>query len=290
MPTLFVRDKNGNFVPIPAIRGEDGKSAYEQAVEGGFQGSEEEFIALLGSLANNAINALSDDSEIMDLLNAHISSTGNPHQTKAEDINALPTSGGTIQGDVNIHNSNHPSLKVGVDGNNTLNLFYTQNKTVDLYNWTNGEPTTISLGNVNSMLLRDVCKLWVGAKDYQIYGDHNAEALGIGKIATGTYVGTGTGGAANPTILTFPFPPKVVFISIEGKTDRCDATLPLVHGSRIGLVYSATSSNWSTHSTYPLNLVWEGNTLAMTYTLNSTSVDQRQLNISDATYKWVIWG
>jgi hypothetical protein len=184
----------------------------------------------------------------------------------------------------------HPTLRIGRDGTNTANIFYTQNKTVDIYNWTNGEPTTISLGNVNSMLLRDVFKLWVGAKDYQIYGDHNAAELGIARVASGSYVGTGTGGADNPTVLTFPFQPKVVYISLTGQTNRCDATLPLVYGSRIGLVYSATSSNWSTHSTYPLNLVWEGNTLSLTYTLNNTSLEQRQLNISGLTYDWVIWG
>ncbi len=47
---LKVRDENGIFIDIPAIRGRDGKSAYEQAVEGGYTGTEEEFITLLASL------------------------------------------------------------------------------------------------------------------------------------------------------------------------------------------------------------------------------------------------
>ena len=293
MPILQIRDKNGKFVPIPAIQGKDGKSAYEQAKEGGYNGTEEEFIAFLNGLINPVSQALLDDkaiAEIQNILNAHMSDTANPHNVTAADINAFSANGGTVSGDVNVFSDHHPMVKIGRDGANTANVFYTQNKTVDIYNWTDGEPTTISLGNVNSMLLRDVFKLWVGAKDYQIYGDHNASELGIAKIASGTYAGTGTGGANNPCVLTFPFQPKVVFISLEGNTSRCDATLPLVYGSRIGLVYTATSSNWATHSTFPINLVWEDKKLSWTYTLNNTSVEQKQLNISDATYQWVAWG
>lgn len=279
MPILQIRDKDGKFVEIDAI---NGKSAYDQAKEGGYIGTEEEFIAFLNG-ALNAVNLASDDP-------IHADDKNNPHGVTAEQVGALPVVGGTVQGDMNIYSPHHPTLKVGVNDPNTLSIFYTPNKTVDIYNWTNGEPTTISLGNVNSMLLRDVFKLWVGAKDYQIYGDHNAAELGLARVATGTYVGTGAGGADNPNVLTFPFQPKVVYISLTGQTNRCDATLPLVYGSRIGLVYSATSSNWSTHSTYPLNLVWEGNTLSLTYTLNTTSVEERQLNIDGATYDWVVWG
>lgn len=287
MNTVQIRNENGVFIPIRTIRGAEGKSAYKQAKEGGYTGTEEEFVQILGSLGNiNAVQA----TDVGNACEEHIANRSNPHNVTAEQVGAFSASGGTVSGDVKVYSGHHPMVKIGCDDSNTASFFYTQNKTVDIYNWTNGEPTTISLGNVNSMLLRDVCKLWVGPKDYQIYGDHNASELGIAKIATGTYVGTGAGGATNPNTLTFPFKPKAVFIALTGKSDRCDATLPLMYGSGIGLVYSSTSSNWSTHSVYPINLVWEDNTLAFTYTLSTTSVEQRQLNISEATYKWVIWG
>lgn len=294
MPVLQIRDKNGKFIPIPAVKGNDGKSAYEQAKEGGYTGTEEEFIAFLNGLISPApaVVTVDDDAlvEIQNKLNAHISNEDNPHKVEIADMGAFSVDGGTIQGDVKLHGEQYPMLKIGRNDSETSSFQYTPNKTVDIYNWVNGQPTTISLGNSGSMLLRDVLKLWVGAKDYQIYGDHNASELGIARVASGSYVGTGTGGADNPTVLSFPFQPKVVYISVTGQTNRCDATLPLVYGSRIGLVYSATSSNWSTHSTYPLNLVWEGNTLSMTYTLNNTSVEQRQLNSSGLTYEWFAWG
>lgn len=273
---LRIRGEDGNFYEFPVISGkdgEDGKSAYEIAVEGGYKGTEEDFVKFL--------NTVLDQS--------HIDNKNNPHKVNAEQVGAFPSAGGTITGDVNVYSAHHPMVKVGCDGANTSTFFYTQNKTVDIYNWTNGEPTTISLGNANSMLLRDVLKIWVGANDYQVYGDHNAAELGVARVATGTYVGTGTSGASKPVVLTFPVQPKVVYISITGNETRCDATLPWMYGSRIGLVYSSTSSNWSTHTTYPLNLVWEGNTLSFTYTLSTTSADQRQLNIEGETYDWAIW-
>lgn len=40
---LSVRDENGNVIPIPAIQGPPGKTAYQYAVEGGYIGTEEEF-------------------------------------------------------------------------------------------------------------------------------------------------------------------------------------------------------------------------------------------------------
>lgn len=44
MSVLYIRDSNGNFIPVPAI---SGKSAYSYAVDGGYTGSEEEFAAKL---------------------------------------------------------------------------------------------------------------------------------------------------------------------------------------------------------------------------------------------------
>lgn len=283
---LKLRDKDGNFFDIPVITGKDGKSAYEQAVEGGYQGTEEDFIAFLNGLTGAALSEASLNEEEA---NDHYENFNNPHNVTAQQTGALPTTGGTLSGDVNMFGDYYPTLKVGRNAADTSSILYTPNKTVDIYNWANGQPTALSLGNYNSMLLRDVFKLWVGAQDYQIYGDHNAAELGVARVATGSYVGTGTSGASNPVVLTFPVQPKVVYISITGNETRCDATLPWMYGSRIGLVYSSTSSNWSTHTTYPVNLVWEGNTLSFTYTLSTTSADQRQLNIEGATYDWAIW-
>lgn len=59
MSVLYIRNKNGELVPVPTIRGADGspgkdgqdgqagKSAYQYAVEGGYTGTEAEFTAKL---------------------------------------------------------------------------------------------------------------------------------------------------------------------------------------------------------------------------------------------------
>lgn len=54
MSVMFVRDKAGNLVPVPTIRGDAGKSAYETATEGGYAGTEEEFAAALAGLTPSA--------------------------------------------------------------------------------------------------------------------------------------------------------------------------------------------------------------------------------------------
>ena len=76
LPVLKIRDANGNFIPINAIRGENGKSAYEQAKEGGYKGTEQEFIALLNGLTN------SEDAD-------HYSDFDNPHNVTAEQTGAI---------------------------------------------------------------------------------------------------------------------------------------------------------------------------------------------------------
>ena len=73
MPVLKIRDADGNFIPIKTIRGEDGKSAYEQAVAGGYKASEEEFIALLNGLT------ASEDAD-------HYADFNNPHKVTKEQL------------------------------------------------------------------------------------------------------------------------------------------------------------------------------------------------------------
>ena len=68
MSILKIRDKNGNVIEVPALKGNDGKSAYEYAKDGGYTGTEAEFIAKMsesiipiesgGTGANNVADAL----------------------------------------------------------------------------------------------------------------------------------------------------------------------------------------------------------------------------------------
>ena len=59
MAILKVKDQEGNIIDIPAIRGEDGKTAYESAQEGGYTDTETNFYADLAAIQGLA-NALSE--------------------------------------------------------------------------------------------------------------------------------------------------------------------------------------------------------------------------------------
>lgn len=49
MGILNIRDKDGNTVAFPILKGKDGKSAYEYAKAGGYTGTEEEFYKKMSS-------------------------------------------------------------------------------------------------------------------------------------------------------------------------------------------------------------------------------------------------
>lgn len=59
---------DGNIVDIPTIvKGKDGKSAYQYAVQGGFKGSEQDFINLLVDNANTINEHITDDTAHNDI-------------------------------------------------------------------------------------------------------------------------------------------------------------------------------------------------------------------------------
>ena len=58
MAILRIKDENGNVIPVKAIKGEDGKSAFQHAQEGGFVGTEEEFNVKLASIVSDYNNIL----------------------------------------------------------------------------------------------------------------------------------------------------------------------------------------------------------------------------------------
>ena len=62
IPILRLKDADGNVVPVPAIQGADGKSAYEFALEGGYTGSEEEFADTTNELVHVSSSTLGEDS------------------------------------------------------------------------------------------------------------------------------------------------------------------------------------------------------------------------------------
>ncbi len=99
----------------------------------------------------------------------------------------------------------------------------------------------------------------------------NLYNLGVPKVITGSYVGTGTYGKNNPNSITFDFEPKLVIL-------QEDATVIMIRGTSKATYYTTTS--------YSLTLTWSGNVLSW----YSTESAGRQFNTSGETYHWVAIG
>lgn len=208
---LKIRDKDGNFVDFPAIKG---KSAYEYAVEGGYQGTEEEFIAFLnGNLAQPLPVALDDGEEeqepitelrnkadgvetVLTLLNegavdkadvlkllfndgSVCAIYGEHNKPKAEDVGALPLEGGTMSGmDVYFDNGN-TNLSSGKD--------YMQMEVFDSPKDDNNRRKLTLNGNetdLNGAVVLAVIKNGE-VKNYRMFGTHNkpmGSYIGDGKV------------------------------------------------------------------------------------------------------------
>ena len=167
-------DGNGNIIPVNAIRGEkgkdgvNGKSAYEQAKEGGYDGTEQEFIATLNGLTAG------EHAE-------HYANLDNPHQVTAQQVGALPITGGQLQGGLGL---------VGEGDANTSEIVQNSDFATIFRNKAGGIETILSLTNESKVDVADVLKLWfANGNGYSIYGEHNKPtASEVGAIPETYYV------------------------------------------------------------------------------------------------------
>lgn len=107
---------------------------------------------------------------------------------------------------------------------------------------------------------------------------NTAVAAGL-KIETGSYNGTGVCGSASPNKLTFPFPPKVVGIVVDG-TEMKPAGTILIAGQTASS--GMGSPNYS-NSALSLTVSWSENSVSWYASGNSVTVE-RQFNIQNRTY------
>ena len=127
--------------------------------------------------------------------------------------------------------------------------------------------------------------VWFGWK--RLYGEDykpTAADVGAARVATGSYVGTGTYGEANPVSIEFGFTPKMVTIyreagGIDGGTWG--------YGAAVGMMYPCTyysdvfgASEYRPEMVY---LTW-GDTSVSWYDSDNA---RQALNELDATYRWV---
>ena len=97
-------------------------------------------------------------------------------------------------------------------------------------------------------------------------------ALGFAKIATGSYVGTGTFGVNNPCSLTFPFSPKILIFFERHRLANNDGPFDML------------TPSLSSIGNYGVPRIWLANTnYQITHSLRGTYGD-------DGVYVQVSWG
>lgn len=110
--------------------------------------------------------------------------------------------------------------------------------------------------------------------------DVNGNPLGV-RIATGSYVGTGTYGEDNPNSLTFEFEPK--FLIVQRSTTNYPGGFIWIDGiSEIGSVFTDTSSGASLRISIIKN--------EKDITWYSTSNAEKQMNLVDSYYYYIAIG
>lgn len=113
----------------------------------------------------------------------------------------------------------------------------------------------------------------------------NAIAANLGavgknlRICTGSYVGNGTYGSSNPTSLTFPFKPIMIFVSAMNDKDIGNGWMmrPLPYGCAANEKASAIAVTW-------------GDDRVSWYTTATTNPNLHQSNRSGYTYYWFALG
>lgn len=120
--------------------------------------------------------------------------------------------------------------------------------------------------------------------------DKLAEAMGMAKVETGSYVGTGTGGTANPTTLTFGFEPKFVVVANEGYYAF------FIKNHNAGLCVGSTKPDYGNSSTYSWyiglskgGVTWSGNKVSWYADITYTP-ELSQLNGAGKTYNYIAIG
>lgn len=115
-----------------------------------------------------------------------------------------------------------------------------------------------------------------------------AAQLGAGRVASGTYTGTGTSGQSNPLTLTFPFTPKIVFIAPIGGSYKEIGIFPYGCTAYLMLYLNGYTTSSPVYTPKSPIATWGVNTVTW-YCTDSDMGPQFQLN-KNVDYLWVAIG
>lgn len=202
----------------------------------------------------------------------------------------LPLSGGTLTGDTGVYRDGaYPQLYAGNDFNNRAALIYTDIAT-QLHCSIDAINTALLLNNERKVDLNNLLQLYTSSgATYKVYGEHNLP--NPVRIATGSYVGTGTYGVDNQNTLTFDFDVKevVIFKTLYNPShnygnfeENCygDAKQEFLYG---GSTFEVSNGNGNKGTT---SFTMSGKTLSWYNPKNN----EFQMNKSGVTYCYIAKG
>ena len=134
-------------------------------------------------------------------------------------IGAVAKSGDTMTGPLTISKSDYPDLNLKNTGSGSMTkIRNSAHRTQIMSQEDENNYRALTLNDksvttdVGSILQIQQIDGGVQTAVYKVLHTGNLSNLGIARIATGSYVGTGTYGSKNPNSLTFDFVPKAVFM------------------------------------------------------------------------------
>lgn len=238
------------------------------------------------SLVNpESFTLVNGDDYTMNLCGEELLSKGPCYITGAEDsptlVYFLPPGGGIGRQNATLYAYSQFGYKFLPTAPNVVAQVVTTNEITKTYDWAHLQSSTRSAYPDS------------GTQDgyeYEYLGIPFDNAVTASKIETGSYVGTGTYGRANPNALTFGFVPKFVWIYEWVRSDGWfdaggAAKIPfeIIPEGEFGRKYPPSTNPAPSTNTYSKRV---GSTL---YWYNTGSAGN-QLNYSDSTYYYIAIG
>ena len=198
---------------LPAMDFDPAGSA--AAVQTALSGHTGDNVRHLTAAERTAWNAKADGAST----SAHISNTNNPHGVTAAQVGAVPLSGGTLTGNLDIAKTIASVVLRTGDSSNRLSGRLMKNANVEgtvddgLYltdYGADGSEATLKIQGGQQRL-----RIKLGGTDYAVYHEGSKPTpadIGAARLICGSYIGTGTAGVSNPCSITFEAAPKLIYL------------------------------------------------------------------------------
>ena len=193
-----------------------------------------------------------------------------PFATAADLAGYLPLAGGTLTGDLSIDkNTGAKTVIINYNAETHVRTFADDNNFSDFV--LNGPDKIVFNTCVNGSI-----------SSYKIYGQHNLPHPA--QAVTGSYVGTGVSGAANPTVIPCGFSPKLLMAF-------GDYLASSRYTGGIGIFFGGSGLLISGGTIYGVNYFVGRGEAGISYTGTGLSYFAKdadyQLNAAGKTYNWV---